>query len=198
MSVRPSFWPHVSAPLGSHVTDFREIWFCGTFYENPSRSSTFGQNLTKMSATLHKDFSTSVLLTAVRNTLLCGWTAVQRERIVTCPRQHWTLVLLTLYVARRQYKGTVSVLLSFHGNNGYANASQPYIIRTLPVLSFSEYINISAWCAVRRITLYKESPFKIREECEELRSQKSVRWNWRAWQRQKSQSEQAMEKREQK
>jgi hypothetical protein len=50
------------APTGQIFVKFD----IGSFYGNLSRNSKFGENLTKISGTLHEDLRTFILLTAVQ------------------------------------------------------------------------------------------------------------------------------------
>ena len=50
--------------LGSHRTDFHDIWHCQDFFffENMSRKFKFNQNLKRMTCTLHKDQQTFMII----------------------------------------------------------------------------------------------------------------------------------------
>jgi hypothetical protein len=56
------------------------------------------------------------------------------SRIVQAAEDNITRLMLYVYWV---IKATGSDLLLYHDNNGYANARQCYVIRTLPVLLYS-------------------------------------------------------------
>jgi hypothetical protein len=62
MSVCPSVLPSVRVEqLGSHWTDFREIWYFSIFWKSVKKFK-FHWNLTRIAGTLHEDLCTFVII----------------------------------------------------------------------------------------------------------------------------------------
>jgi hypothetical protein len=164
MSVRPSVRPsacNISAPTGRSFME-SDVW---VFFENLSRKFKFHSNRTRINGTLGEDqctfmiISLSVLL-KMRNVLNkscrknqnthfcsiffffenCGVYEIMWKNIVKSDKLPMTICRMRFVRRIPKAINTHSeyVILLFHNNNGYTNAPQCYVVRTLPVL-FNEW-----------------------------------------------------------
>ena len=115
-----SVFPHIPAwlPLGVFLWNI----ILGTFTKVCQKNSTFRQNFTQRSGTLHKDLCVFLLL-------------VQQYRvhIALLPWQHFqhSSHCLQRHIMPK-YKW--NTLCHFHGKKGYANAQESYVTHTIPIL----------------------------------------------------------------
>jgi hypothetical protein len=118
--VRPSVC-RLSAYISGAPTERIFVKFdIGDFCETLSRKSKFGQEWTKVSGTLHED----LLVFHIFGSDIRGATIQRTHCSASMTIFSIFVTLLTATCVRQQYKG----------NNGYVNAPQCYVTRTLHTL----------------------------------------------------------------
>ena len=158
MSVRP-FRPNGTTRLPLDGFSWNLIFW--VFFENLSRKFKFHWNLTRITGSLHEDlcrlwylvkfflewemFQTHVVEKIKTHFMFnncffrksCNlWDNVEKYGTVRQATDDSIIRRMCFACCINKVTGThwEYVILFFHGNNGYANALQCYVIRTLPVL----------------------------------------------------------------
>ena len=157
LSFHPSFRPH--GTLGSHLTDFYEIWHVIIFRKSVEKiqkanihfRSSLAQFFlewkmfhTKALEKIKINISRSVtFFSSFENRPVCE---IMCKNIAEPDKPQMTIeygscALHAGYLRLQTHTQNMQYLLLFHANNGWTNAPQCYVIRVLPVV-FLHYVKV--------------------------------------------------------